>query len=533
MKQRLISSVFILLFCFINTYAQQTAYESKISEITQKYFSICYYGYNKPLTLSEKANLQIYTDEDEAREFILGLGILNYAMKHTDTEVKNLLAQMDKELKIAEKLKTSTDFQREKEKEVLKKQAEYELTNAGTIKKNIKTVFEMWNNKGEFEKQQDYEERLQKQSQNEFIQTCIEQIKNKINNYTDNDLIKILQPYNADNEFFSITFNINGIECQDKLNVPISDAERFKKNWSSLRSKTSDYDWCFVNNALCPTVITLSDGTNNYRLILPWQNSMEIAYSFDDFGIENKCLKGFVFKYSIAKEKFIQDSLEIISYNNKLEKIWQDLNVKLLTNHYNIDKTIIPNYQKVSAGKGAEDYYNSSLNSLTNSYEKITNELEINFNKAYLNEVKIFPTKEEFELYYSKGENTLQAEITKRKILDYLNSNFQFIESMDFSKDKTESIGSSAGKKLLGAAIGTNIPEKDYTNENELRKDILSVINDSRNEPYYLQILDFVFATNQDLNREWIKNGQYFNNKAELYDAFISGNYKQILKNKK
>lgn len=549
MKLKLILSIFILLFCVSHTIAQQTSYEKKIAEITQKYFSICYYGYNKQLTLVEKAELQMYTDGDEARKFILGLGIINYAMNHTEVEVKNLLAQMDKELKAAEKLKTSIDFQREKDRIALAAQAAYEKTDAGSIKKNIKANFELWNQKGEFEKQADYEERLQKQSQNSFTKKCIEQIKNKLRNYHDYyALSKELLPYNADNEFFIVKFKINGIEWQNKLNIPIANAEVFKSNWSNLRSEINDYDWCFVDDTLCPTLITLSDRTSKYKFTLPLQNQKEISYSFDDLGIDNSYLKGFVFKYSDAKaidlkiayEKFVKDSLEIVSYNNKLEAAYQNYNSQLLANPHNIEKTIISNYQKILNSEDIEDNYKNSLNSLNRSYEKIENEIERDFNQAYYSAEQLFPIKEDFERYYTQGKSAFQAEILKRqekqeeeRILNYLKIYSQFIESMDFQKEKKESLGSTMGKRLLNATAGTTISENDYTKENELRENILSIINDNRNKSYYAQVLDFTFATNKDLNKEWTKNGAYFSNKAELYDAYISGSYKQIINNKK
>ena len=46
--------------------------------------------------------------------------------------------------------------------------------------------------------------------------------------------------------------------------------------------------------------------------------------------------------------------------------------------------------------------------------------------------------------------------------------------------------------------------------------------------------MDFVIETNNGLNKEWSKNGKFFESKAEFYDAYISSDYKKILKaNKK
>jgi len=529
MKKLQTLCLFILLFLGgfqeMNAQQQDTAYEIKKAELIVQLWS----KYGQSLTQLVVNTADRLGDE----EFIA------YARSISGNGAINWYAN---ELRKAQKLKTSVDFKREKE-------AKYEKTDMFSIYKNIKTVFEEWNHKGEFEKHADYEERLLNKSQNAFTQICIEQIKRKIDDYNDyNDLNKELQIYNADNEFFTVKFRINSIEWQSKINVPISDAENFKNKWSGLQLVINDYDWCFVENALCPTLITLTDKSSKYQFTLPLQNKVGITYSFDDFGIDNPFLNGFIFKYfdaktielKISREKFVKDSLETVSYNDKLEKTFKDYNSQLLVNPYNIEKNVISEYQKILKGEDKEENYKSSLNSLSLDYEGIKKEFEMAFSRAYSNSSQFFPTKEEFEQFYVQGEETLQTEITKRKekkeeeeILNYLKVNSKFVESLDFKQAKKESVGSAIGRGLLYATLNSNISAKDYTDENKAREDILSLINESSNKSYFILVLDFVFATNKVLNKEWTKNGQYFSNKAELYLAFISGDYKQKLKNKK
>jgi len=59
------------------------------------------------------------------------------------------------------------------------------------------------------------------------------------------------------------------------------------------------------------------------------------------------------------------------------------------------------------------------------------------------------------------------------------------------------------------------------------------VINECKNKSYYPQVMDLVIETNKGLNKEWSKNGQYFQSKTEFYEVFLSDNYKQIVKEKK
>lgn len=552
MKKIRIIYVFLFTLSFYSNDVfsqQQTAYEKKIAEITQKYFSICYYGYNKQLTMSEKAELQMYTTGDNARKFIMSIGILNYAMNHTEAEVKNLVTQLDKDFKTAEKLKTAIDIQREKERKELAIKEKYERSFEAAIKNNIKSAFEKWNNKGEFEKQSVYEERIQNKSQNAFINVCVEQIKNKIEHYKLlYSLKKVLLPYNADNEFFIIKFSINEIEWENKINIPLADAENFKKSWSSLDCKIDDYDWCFVGHELCPNLITLSDQKRNFQFTLPLENQKEITYYFDELGINNASLGGFVFKYSnaklielnLAQEKFVKDSLEVVMYNNKLDSVFQDYNNQLLANPYNLEKTLISNYKKVSIGSDKLDSYNSSLNLLNRNNNRIRQELEYTFNREYSTAKQFFLTKEDFEHYYVQGKDSVQAEIIKRrqkqeeeKNMNFLINNSTFIESMDFQQEKSESASSTVGKSLLEFATNTTIAKKDYSNENNLRNKILYIIKDSNNKSNYLEIIDFIISTNKNLNKEWNKNGQYFKSKSEFYEAYISENYKKVLKSKK
>jgi len=110
--------------------------------------------------------------------------------------------------------------------------------------------------------------------------------------------------------------------------------------------------------------------------------------------------------------------------------------------------------------------------------------------------------------------------------MNYLSVNSQFIESMDFQKEKKEPISPPS-------VYGYSTPTIDYTEINKKRKSILSAISESKTKLYYSQILDFVIETNKDMNKEWNKNGQYFENKSEFYNAYISDDYKKILKENK
>jgi len=54
-----------------------------------------------------------------------------------------------------------------------------------------------------------------------------------------------------------------------------------------------------------------------------------------------------------------------------------------------------------------------------------------------------------------------------------------------------------------------------------------------KKEFYYSKIVDVLIETNKKLNSEWKKNGQYFEDKVQLYETYITNNYKTVLKDKK
>jgi hypothetical protein len=580
MKYIRVFSLFFLLFfssfnvAFAQT-NQPTPYQKKQLELSKKYFEILY-GYR--MTMADEAFYEQLSQGKEAQEFLLALGIMGYATKHSEAQCKKVFTQMANEYKQAEKLKNATDFKLEKDKKLQAEQAAYAKTDVGSIQKNIKYAFEKWNQKGEFEKEIDYAERLKTKSQTAFDEICINQINEKISNYNNRynyNLKTELSTYNSETEFFIIQFKINGVEWQNKVNIPISKAQSFKNNFSDFRFKVDNYDWCFVENNLCPTLVTLEneDDNSNYNFPLSATNKSEIYFAFNDFGIENQYLNGYTFKYSnakavaeqVEKEKQRLDSLELATFNQKLDIIFQDFNKQLLQNPYNINKKILTNFDKI--GTDLKTGYDESLTEVRQSkFNKIKDDIEWKFrnlnnnfekelkssnptvyckiyfsqnpekkteaDKKYLEckcnypnredydfkfitgnlyncncrtmefnkNGKLFANKEEFDSFFDRGEDVYLLEYEKRTTLKYLNENSQLIQSMNFQKDKNE---------------------------------ILTVINNCQNKFYYNQVLDFVIDINKYMNKEWSKNGQFFESKVAFYDAYISDEYKKILKESK
>ncbi len=311
--------LFILLFFvftgFSNVFAQsQTTYEKKVLEIKVKYLSIFYFGYEKELTLPEKHQIEsLIKDKSEEQEAaVLTNLVMNYAMTHSESEMDNLLKRFENEMKNAEKLKKNVDLKREKEKK-------YEYTDRGSIQKSIKSSFLKWSQKGEFEKQADYEVRLQNQSQSKFTEICIEEIRKKINSFHSSDLSVNLLTYDAENEFFPTVFKFKGREWKNQVRISIDKAQNFKENeWRNFQWRKEESSWCFIYNDMFPSKIYLGSNSFDTTFKLPLSNQEEITVAFDDLEIETPHLKGFVFNYSTAMEKekenniYSPDEIEVI-----------------------------------------------------------------------------------------------------------------------------------------------------------------------------------------------------------------------------
>ncbi len=182
----------------------------------------------------------------------------------------------------------------------------YEYTDRGSIQKNIKSAFLKWSQKGEFEKQADYEVRIQKQSQNKFTEISIEEIKKKINSFRSSDLSINLLTYDAENEFFPTLFKFKGREWKNQVKISIDKAQNFKENeWRNFQWQKEESNWCLINNEMFPSKIYLKRNSHYITFNLPLPNQEEITIAFNDLGIENPYLKDFIFNYSTAKEKNI------------------------------------------------------------------------------------------------------------------------------------------------------------------------------------------------------------------------------------
>jgi TonB family protein len=196
-------------------------------------------------------------------------------------------------------------------REAQRKQEKYERSDKAKIESSIKKEFGEWCQKGEFEKQSDYEERLKSQSKDIFINICEKTIKWVVSNRSiDGELLK----YDTEKEIFPIRLEIydNNYEkskWDTELKIPIAEAQDLKEESSSdYNWKMKDDDLYFIDNDLFSSkIVVRSRLRSKYgwtEVSFPLINHSKLVINFDDLKIDNPYLKGFEFDYSAKEQIF-------------------------------------------------------------------------------------------------------------------------------------------------------------------------------------------------------------------------------------
>ncbi|MBP7368765.1 MAG: hypothetical protein KA976_03450 [Paludibacteraceae bacterium] len=408
-----------------------------------------------------------------------------------------------------------------------KLEKEADANNLNRVKNSKYSVFvekklETWKKKGTFEKTTDWQKRLNDSTEikkTEIIESAADEYARALN---------VLQPGYYDNPFRlnDLFYNTKGQYDSDKEvlvvntfwgNIPIPIPLDKAKNWQNIQNVGYLEAHFFIQNDQLALLSLSKYDDEAYT----WENPSQSAQIARNKKLELE---------QIARNKRLElvrlDSLELARYNHKLDSIFEDYNRQLLQNPYNLYKEVLTDYSKIM-GKDEREYnFNRSVSSMQSDFEQLNNSFRIDNEDEYQKNGKLFTNKDEFDTFYKQGVYVYKQEIEKRTILNYFTANRKVIESMDFQKEKMATIGSA----ILSTYTGIYT---DYSNVNAEREKILSAINDCRNKPYYSEVINFVIENNKGLNKEWTKNGKFFESKSEFYNAYISNDYKNILKSNK
>lgn len=228
----LISCAFASPLCSFGQNDQLTPYEQKVVEIHLKYLPKVFFQKNASQLNSEEAFVirsMFETTDVSKLEGSFYLGLLALYQKNSNA-AEQIKANYEKEMKAAEKLKNKIDYEREQLRDQLKayeqRQEKLKGTDYGMIIYELKNSLSQWNLQGEFEKKEDWKNRLLLQSENKFKNLCNAIVSNQIQTLVSNCFYE-LGDYHADGEYFTFQSHWGKL----LLRIPLSEAEMFKSKF--------------------------------------------------------------------------------------------------------------------------------------------------------------------------------------------------------------------------------------------------------------------------------------------------------------
>jgi len=468
-------------------------------------------------------------------------------------------------------------------------EAEYEDTDYYRIKESIKRNFEKWNKKGEFENTTSYEERLKTQSVSKFYELCTSEITDY---YKSKYRISgELQTYNADEQYYPVTisydthqysrYHFERKKYTSKLYIPIDDALEFKKNFYEHLKKWEGEisDFVFVDDCLALPKLTLKKYVydvdsgeyllyDKYECIVPIDNSRNVEFSFKDLNIQNPYCADAVWNIDMIR---LADSIACIKYNHEIDSLVTAYNQDLLQNKYNFGKETIKTV-KVECGPGIETRYNTAKNNIIDKYNSIIAIAEAAKQREQDSIACIDYNKQLDSIAESYNQKLLEEEYNfDKKTIKFLpldlNSGKKGQEIKDWFNKEKKNINEKYNSIIADANNNKKIIE-DYKQTNFTELKSFKFVNYNYHDMYnncpgYLtrnianpsaynsrysnalveKLMEVTVDINTQLNNEWTKNGQYFENKVDFFNSFvkfwpynvvsINPDYKTILKEKK
>lgn len=541
----------------------ETAYEKKVEDIKTKYFSIFKYGYQRTLTMEDYFIISMSGGIDGAT----ALAAMDYALKYPDN-FEILSNQMKNELEKAKSLMTDEDRLNEW------KQSEY-----GQMVSWIQNQYSSKFTKDEFETSKQFYTRIEPAAKSLFNELCVtlyEQITQSLK-------IKISPVgYDAEIQTSTVkiceTFKYNDNELKKefsiKLQIPSHQARNFKEyevSYSQIKNikfGIIDNKEVYVISAQVPFLLGSNrDGDQMINIKYP-DSKKATSFVFNSKQID----KNAPWEIFWNAEK-IEESKKLISqYNKVLNDSVSAYKIKLGKHPYfhislgikiNTNDFLLPTTMIGASTQDIKTAYNKNLSKLSEEYHKLYNSIE-----------NICKTK--FLKYYADVYCQLHPEFAEQVKSIYHNYRCQY------SADKI------AIKLLAGQTIsGQTCQESQYANYKHLFKsqeEFLMWYNKTRDEfdqeiekraqkydsfERYLnngtceklyfqdaklagssQVLgiiaqydelkemcnmpaDKLIAKNKKMATEMQKTSMYWSNADEFFAAYISGNYKQIIKDKK
>lgn len=281
-------------------------------------------------------------------------------------------------------------------------------------------------------------------------------------------------------------------------------------------------------------------------------------------------------KYWISLNKRLRDSVE--SYNSLLKQNPYYDGSTIFYSKYGIDVNIEEVAQQSNGYKRLDSLYQSELNRIKQEYEERNSQMATNLRQKnptqYLaayknehpeikpvldsieNEYRCYSTNEKVRILINYVEHKSITELSCRE-QQYSEYGKFFVDKSEFDKvyDKYRTDSEFIILEIIARRQKADAQDKlqrlvqilsdnpsvslkgVLTPNNKVQQDIAVYLKYLRENDYcksaYNEAIEMVFKVNKKINKEYEKNGKYFESKHDFFEAYITESYNDILKVRK
>ena len=557
--------ILMMLCASVLSLFAETAYEKKVNEIKMEYFLFFKNGFYSAATMEDYYLISMLGGVDGA----LAMAQLDYGLKYPD-QMKMMTDRMNKELEQAKSLMSEED-----------RINEWKKSDYGKMVSLIENNYSAKFRKDEFETKNQYYTRIESAAKELFYEKCtslyeelsknleitISPIKYDAENQT--STIKITEKFKLDeNEFkkeFTTTLSLPSHQARNLNEYVVMGNEITKTKWGVIDKKE-----IYVVEAQIP--LWLGTGTNknvpsNYYITIsapnketsiplsfnikqidsnaPWDlswNSETIAKQLDLVNKYNKELADSVMVYNrkLANNPYFHVSLDVkinpsiyalnkSCISSNIEKAYQTILKDVKSEYQKLDSSM----EKICKTKNPEYHakiYCSLHPAFAAKVDSVYHDYRCKYDiyqvaiKLLANEVFNEPICQ--ETLYNKYSKLFKSEDEFLQLYDELSFG-DFTQELNNRHEKinnySEKLNREDFKKLifLDAKTSGNPKLMAYIDKYEELKEMC-------NYP----VSEFI-NRNTKMLVDFQKTTNYWSSMDEFFEAYISGNYKQILKNKK
>lgn len=551
-----------------------SAYQQRRKEIYMKYYVILYYGYEKQLSLEEQISLGLLfsnSDPDQA----LSLVALDAMMRMPASQFSELSENFDRELKQAESLMTAAE---RKEKEIQETRKVLEKTSVGYLKLMVADSVNNWITKGDFEKSDEYNNRIEKEMETLFYRYC----RNAFPSYS---FEYMPLKYDADREEYTLMakyrliFPNKTIEEETNILIPMSVPDA--KSLDVFKIRETDIVWGCDNDKIQPQSLNIIINGSQVPITT---KAKDLILETSQLPIRKESVGSIKYNYSHRESIWLQnrDSIKKIVdiYNDKLRHDADSLNQLIGASKYaynvsryqiEIEQIPLKRYDNVEQEIMSE--YKKCLSKMVTEKDELLYEMKKDFRnnsspdefgRIYLEENAWkrdqlmaeymecrcrYSSFTYYVLAYDEGKAS-PSDCRCREIYwdeyNHLFSNRKEYDSIyNLSDDewKTELAFRIEGEEkflryqsLLQHYYAFCISENAIVLNDqieELKIELNKCLKELKGHIFYDKAINMLFEKNMSLSEEYEKQSKYYESKEDFVEDYLTTDYKKKLRERK